>query len=280
MPPTSSARPGRRAHTHRDAARTRHTTPPAVVAVLLGGASRRAGYSWCQAILATLSLRAPCTRRTRSPHAMRVAAAHAHATHASAARPAAMPTAPQPRPALGFLSFRPDLPSSPRAMRCDGPAPKELGGAEPKPNSNGCGCGASTLTPPKGSGPASAKSLVVMMSMAAPNCSGGRPSIAATTYMIQGHTQRGSRHSARLHPAKGRRHDDPRLDVVWAGCVGHAPSRRPHLLSAQPGTPGCDTRLSSVHGRSATPPRRAAELQLKPRAGLNIIAPEHIGTHE
>ena len=52
-----------------------------------------------------------------------------------------------------------------------------------------------------------------------------------------------------------------------AGCVGHAPSRRPDLLSAQPGTPGRDTRLGNVHGRSASPPRRAAELQLKPRAG-------------
>jgi len=49
--------------------------------------------------------------------------------------------------------------------------------------------------------------------------------------------------------------------------VGHAPSRRPDLLSAQPDTPGRDTRLSNAHGRSASPPRRAAELQLKPRAG-------------
>ena len=89
---------------------------------------------------------------------------------------------------------------------------------------------------------------------------------------------------ASLSHQRGAGHDDLQLDVPmgrWTvDCVGHAPFRRPDLLSAPPGTPGRDTRLTSVHGRSAPPPRRAAELQVKPRAGLNSTAPEHIETHE
>ena len=65
--------------------------------------------------------------------------------------------------------------------------------------------------------------------------------------------------------------------VAWDCCVGHAPQRRPDLPPAQPGTPGRGTQLTSMHGRPAQPQRRAAELQLKPSAGLKSTTPSTSG---